>query len=217
VDDIFNADSYFEPTIPHYHRLLTEHLEVEEVRYNPKLYKVKAKESMAAILKYQQDDIADVFLNILKMLDRGDDVWVSAEHWDKIAVQASITNDKEAGDRSYGTVENKLYFLGLSSPSTFLGFRKTVFLGANLEYSVLYKHWENNKHITWKKYEPIYQHLRYQDYNHISPLVLISYINDHKYSKFQRDQQMSEKYRTYGDALDHYASVHFSNRLYRGK
>lgn len=214
VDDIFNADSYFEPCIPHYHRLLTEHLEVEEVKYNPELYKVKAKESMAAILNYQQDDIADVFLNILKMLDRGDDVWVSAEHWDKIAVQGSITNDKEAGDRSYGTVQNKLYFLGLSSPSKFLGFRKTVFLGANFEYSVLYKHWEDNKDIVWKKYEPIYQHLRYQDYNHISPLVLISYINDHKYSKFQRDQKMSEKYRTYGDALDHYASAHFCNRPY---
>ena len=50
VDDIFNAHSYFEPCIPHYHRLLTEHLAVEEVKYNPKFYKVKAKESMAGII-----------------------------------------------------------------------------------------------------------------------------------------------------------------------
>ena len=188
VDEIPKIDSFYCPSLPYSHGLLTEYVEVDEQLPN-KLYKMKLSDNSNAFVNRNYDSIDAVIKPIVVAMQKHHECFADETNWNKLVVSKQITSDQYF-DITYGNSSNKLYFLIMLTPDVFTGFQKVIMMGANFEHSLLYKYWSEYKNVNFKVCEEISSQLRYRTYQNGQRLTLI-YLQEEKWSKYSSNKSIN--------------------------
>jgi hypothetical protein len=177
VDEVPQVDEPYKYPLPRNWELLAEHIEVDKkVGTDVYLMKAKDKRELEKILKNKAHDaVFDLFRSLLeKLISDNYHVFANIQTFKRLQGSGFVqTRKKENANPN----ANYLYFVSMLHPNAFnKGFESLTFLGADIEYTLLYKWFTQYHGDKWVVNDDIKRRLR--PARHIGHLITIKYFTD---------------------------------------
>lgn len=135
VDEPPVINRSFERCLPYNFRHVSDYLEIDRP-LNDKFSVVRPTETAKGFINRKAKDNDDEpYKWLIQAAVDGDFIITSPKHWNKVC-RGKVTRDK-GEDLTYGNDKNKLYFLSMLSPKRYIGWGKTIILGANIEHTIM--------------------------------------------------------------------------------
>ncbi|MDP1615436.1 MAG: DEAD/DEAH box helicase family protein [Methylococcales bacterium] len=189
IDEIPTVDSYIELTLPYNNKLLADYVDIDESFVLPDVYRLKIKNQIVAKEKItgNHDEAYALVKPIISDLMDGCVVVTDKSNWNKIVIRNEITSDREC-KTAHGNTLNKIYILSMQQPTKYIGFKRTIIMGANFQNSILHKYWSEHCKIEFKEFNLITKLLRYNKYQNGHRLH-IKYLQESNYTDYQANQE----------------------------
>jgi hypothetical protein len=173
VDEIPQLDEFHPLDLPKHFGLILDH--VRNLRVETEgLYRMIPTNSkrLDNFLFNQRDDAVDVAKPVLlAALSSGKTLLACADFWDE------LVRETESGKKPK---QGRFYFFSLLNPTIFRGFLQVILLGAHVENSLLYRHFQNM--VNFVTHDEIANRLRGVDAS-IGNRAEIFFFLDEQYSK----------------------------------
>ncbi|WP_028880855.1 DEAD/DEAH box helicase [Terasakiella pusilla] len=181
IDEIPAVDKVWDFKLPKTHRLLTDHIDVED--FDPIHYRVIPR-SNVRLSEYQSNPDNDDVIGMFSELS----ACILNEHW-------SVYCRKEQWHRHHECQtehgRHTLSFFVMLEPSVFDGYRDVIIMGAMFDESLLNLYWVS-KGLEIKEHEAISSGARYSSHDN-GALVTFKYLLDEDWSKRTRDTEIDGK------------------------
>ena len=154
IDEVPQVDRFYPLMLPFNHGFLIEHFELFPTS-NEGISLVRPKNPgvLKRVLERAPDDVNEVFREISwDVASPKKEVFVDLESWLRVTQVREVSQEKS---------QNVVYFLSMLRPDQFSRFGDAIFLGANIEDSLLY-HWFQKKGAKFKRQNQIAANLRSQ-------------------------------------------------------
>ena len=192
LDEIPGIDNVHQYVVPYNHKFITNFIEIDSdfEDENPSKLKLIDKPTNELLSRANDEFDGKIKKLVADMHNNGHESFVNKANWKKIVEDNEVTPD-HLTNPSYENEKNTITIVTMLSPKIIEEFKSVTIMGANFEYSMLFKWWGEYYGIAFYHDNSILNSLRFRSHTNGDRLKIF-YLMESNFSKTQRNKITEE-------------------------